>query len=273
MNRPSKKVTTTSRMGSWRNPPLAYVVAEVRFSPYLTIERHVPDFQADIRKQFPRTLEANILRFALAGGQPGAVQDKAWRFFTESQRIGIDLSARGIALHATEYKNFEVFRETVTLMLEATEKAIPDLLVEQLGLRYIDYILPAKDETGSDYLVESLRGVQPPSAPVADQAYYIAHFPFQNGGVNIRVMPRLPSGTHLPPNFGPIEIAPGETMIEAQRRAQNQEIIGCIDTDRMMPIGKKLVANQLTEAFSSMHTDISTFFNAAISEKARKAWK
>jgi len=272
MTRSSKKATATTRMGSWRNPPLAYVVAEVRFSPYLTIDRHVPEFQADIRKQFPRTQEANILRFEFTNNQPGAVQDKAWRFFTESQRIGIDLSARAMALHATEYKNFETFRETVALMLKTAEKTFPDLLVEQLGLRYIDYILPKKNESVSDYLVESLRGLQPVGAPQMDQAYFIAHYPFNNGGVNIRVVPRLASGIHLPPNFGPIEVALGDIMVEAQRRAQSQELIGCIDTDRLLPIGRKLVAEELADAFTSMHNDVSLFFNGAISKKAKEIW-
>jgi len=263
---------TASRMGSWRNPPLAYVVAEVRFSPFLTLERHVPEFQAEIRQQFPRTREANILRFDLVGSPPGAVQEKVWRFFKENQRIGIDLAARAMALHATEYQHFETFRETLALMLSAAERTIPDLLVEQLGLRYIDYLLPATGETGFDYVVESLRGFQPLGASPADEAYWIAHFPFERGGVNIRVMPRLPSGAHLPPNFGPIELAAGDILTEAQRRAQKQELVGCIDTDRIMPISKKIAAEELTDVFSSMHADVSAVFKAAISDKAKRAW-
>jgi uncharacterized protein (TIGR04255 family) len=263
---------TNLSMGSWRNPPLAYVVAEVKFSPLYSLERHVPDFQAEIREDFPRSREATVLRFELQGNALNPQQEKAWRFFNESQRLGIDLSTRTLSLHATEYRDFDTFLRPLATMLAAAEKAIPNLFIEQLGLRYIDYILPADGESGFDYVVDSVRGFRPPGASPPKEAYWVAHFPFERGGVNLRIIPRLPAGAAYPPNFGPIEISPAETQLEAMRRAQKQESVGCIDTDRIIPIEKKLDAKLLLDEFSAMHADVSATFKAAISEKAKHIW-
>lgn len=262
---------TISRMGSWRNPPLAYVVAEVKFSPYLTLGQHAPDFQAGIRKQFPRTREAFVARFEL-GSHTTPDPERAWRFFTEDQRLGIDLSKRNLSLHATEYEHFESFLQPLRLMLSVAEKTIPDLFVEQLGLRYIDYVLPVEGESAFDYVSESLRGVRPPGASEPDECYWIGHFRFERGGVNLRVIPRLPAGAFMPPAFGALELASAKPQVEAQERALRHEVVGCIDTDRILPVEKKLETDEVLEAFKLMHADVSAVFRSALSEKAKKAW-
>lgn len=262
-----------SHMGSWRNPPLGYVVAQIRLSVFYQLERYVPEFQGEVRDIFPRTKEGNILRVEVQGNTPSAQQEKVWRFFSENQRMGIDLSPRSLSLHATEYRNFEAFCEPLKLMVSAAEKSIPGLFVEQLGLRYIDYILPRENEAGFDYVVESVRGFIPPGAAGVKEAYWIAHFPFEEGGINLRVIPLLPAGATHPPNFGPIDVEPAETQAEATRRAQHNEPLGCIDTDRILPLGKKIETDQVMSLFAKMHSDVSTTFQAAISQKAKQLWK
>lgn len=261
-----------SGLGSWRNPPLAYVIAELRLSPFYQLERHVAEFQGSVRDRFPRTREENVVRLELHGNTPSAQQEKVWTFLAENQRMGISLSPRILALHATEYRNFDAFCEPLRLMVSAAEQTIPGLFVDQLGLRYIDYLLPAEGESGFDYVVESVRGVLPAGASPPKEAYWIAHFPFDKGGINLRVMPILPKGVAQPPNFGPINVSPAETQAEAVRRAQRNEAVGCIDTDRIMPVEKRLETEEIISLFRKMHSDVSTTFNAAISEKAKQLW-
>lgn len=263
---------TTSAMGSWRNPPLAYVVAEIRLSPFYQMGKYVPDFQAEIRATFPRTREGSVLRFELQGNAPAPSQEKVWRFFSENQRMGIDLSARSVSLHVTEYRNFGTFSDSLRLIVTAAGKTIPDLFVEQLGLRYIDYILPATGERTFDYVVNSVHGFLPPGASTPKEAYWIANFAFERGSVNLKILPLMPAGSAQPPNFGPLELDPAEPQMEAIRRAKNNEPIGCIDTDRIMPVEKKFDAEELMAFFSQMHADVSETFKAAISEKAKSQW-
>src|SRR5262245_36964964 len=138
-------------MGSWRSPPLAYVVAEVKISPFYKLESHIADFQAWVRETFPRTKEAHVVRFEVQGNAPIVQHERVWRFYSENQRLGIDLSPRAIALHATEYENFPAYVKHLALVLKAAEQAIPGLFVDALGLRYIDYLIPKGGDSTLDY--------------------------------------------------------------------------------------------------------------------------
>lgn len=259
-------------MGTWRNPPLAYVVAELQFAAYFQLGNHVGEFQAAIRDRFPRTQEGSVMRLEVQANAPVAQQEKVWRFFSENQRIGVDLSARHIGLHATEYVDFPEFSETLQLVLQALDRAIPGLFVNRLGLRYIDYILPKAGESTWDYVVESLRGFTPPRAKKATEAYWIASYEFERGLASLRVIPVLPKGMVFPPNFGPIEVTPSATQLEAMKRGTSGEEVGCIDTDRLMPFERKLNSDELLDLFANMHTDVFDTFKAAISKKAEEAW-
>ena len=58
---PEGKIMTNTALGTWRRPPLAYVVAELVISPYYSMAAKVPGLQDRLRSAFPRTIEANEL--------------------------------------------------------------------------------------------------------------------------------------------------------------------------------------------------------------------
>ena len=139
-------------------------------------------------------------------------------------------------------------------------------------MRYIDYLLPSDTESSFDYIPESLQGVRPTGVSELSECYWIGHFKLASGGINLRVMPRLPAGTFMPPLFGPLDLAPAKTQIEAQKRAAKQEAFGCIDTDRILPIENMLHTAEVVRAFKMMHEDVSNLFQSTMSEKAKKVW-
>ena len=49
---------TATALGTWRRPPLVYVVAELVISPYYSMAAKVPSLQDRLRSSFPRTIEA-----------------------------------------------------------------------------------------------------------------------------------------------------------------------------------------------------------------------
>jgi hypothetical protein len=48
--------------------------------------------------------------------------------------------------------------------------------------------------------------------------------------------------------------------------------VGCIDTDRMMPVEKKFSSDELIALFDLMHTDVFESFKATMSQKAEREW-
>src|SRR5256885_7258113 len=88
-------------LGTWRQPPLAYVVAELVISPYYSMASKVPGLQDRLRNSFPKTIEAQEL--VVDGAKPSA--QPLWHLVSADQNHGVQLGTRSISLHATSYSN------------------------------------------------------------------------------------------------------------------------------------------------------------------------
>lgn len=264
---------TESSLGTWRNPPLAYVVAEVSISPHYSIAQFVPSIQQSLRDLFPRTDEGREMVLAIGTPNQAAVPDCIWRLTTPDNRRGVNIGTRTIALHTTSYLNFLEFAELLTHVLKAVQSSELNPFVERIGLRYIDYILPSDGHQLVDYLVPALHGVTPPGAGRAQTAIWFAIYPFETFTVNARVAaPSLP-GMLLPPNFSALPLAKPGTMLAAEQRVQQGQSFGIIDTDCSQSINAVFDMQALANNFAQLHTGVSTTFKALISDLAVKEWK
>lgn len=262
-------------LGTWRNPPLAYVVAEVGISPHYSIAQAVPLIQQSLRDSFPRTDESMGIALTLAiGTAPNQAQapDRIWRLTTPDNKRGVHLGTRAVALHVTRYQDFPEFAEQLTHVLEAVQSSGLNPFVERVGLRYIDYILPSDGHESVDYLGQALRGVTPPGAGPAQTAMWAATYPFDTFTVNARVAaPSLP-GMTMPLNFSALPLAKPGTMLAAEQRAQKGQSFGIIDTDCSQAINEDFNAQALATKFAQMHKCVSVTFKALISDLAVKEW-
>jgi uncharacterized protein (TIGR04255 family) len=259
-------------LGTWRNPPLAYVVAEVGISAHYSIAQFVPAIQQSLRDLFPRTDEGMEVALAIGASNQTTVPDRIWRLTTPDNGRGVHLGTRAIALHVTRYHEFSEFADWLTRVLQAVQESGLNPFVERTGLRYIDYILPSNGHQPTDYLVPGLRGVTPPGADPVQTAIWAATYPFNDFKVNARlVAPSLP-GTILPPNFGPMPLTKPNTMLAAEERSQKGQPFGIIDTDCSLTLNKVFDAQTLSVNFAEMHKCVSVTFKALISDLADKEW-
>ena len=131
---------TTTALGTWRRPPLVYVVAELVISPYYSMASKVPGLQDSLRSAFPRTLEAKEL--VVDGAKPSA--QPLWQLVSADQKHGVQLGTRAISLHATSYAQSSDFLSRWAEVLDAIQNANLGAFVERAGLRYIDLIVPSE---------------------------------------------------------------------------------------------------------------------------------
>ena len=130
----------TATLGTWRNPPLAYVVAELVISPYYSMSGAVPALQDKLRSAYPRTVEAQEL--VVDGAKPSA--QPLWRMLSANQMHGVQLGTRAISLHATSYLHSNDFLSRWADILDAIGNANLGAFVERAGLRYVDLIVPSE---------------------------------------------------------------------------------------------------------------------------------
>lgn len=264
---------SSTHMGKWRNPPLAYVVAEVAISPHYQIAEFVPAMQAALRAKFPRTIEGMEVGIQTSvPGVPTPQPEPIWRLLAADSSRGMHISRRALSFHATSYVDFPEFLQWLTLVFHAIGASGLNPFVERIGLRYIDYILPVEGRQPLDYVTPSLHGISPPGADPVETAIWFGVFGIGDCKVNLRVAAPTPPGEVLPPNLSALPLIKAATMQDAEERAQKKEPFGLIDTDCFRIISAPFEPLELQAAFDRMHDHVSETFKSVMSDLAKEEW-
>ena len=257
----------TTTLGTWRKPPLVYVVAELIISPYYSMATKVPGLQDRLRSTFPKTIEGQEL--VVDGAKPSA--QPIWQLISADQKHGVQLGTRSISLHATSYVNSADLMTRWADVLDAIHEAGLGAFVERAGLRYVDLILPSGDRSPAEYLAQQLQGIAPDGAKPTG-SLWAAAFLFDGTTVNLRAGAPAPAGMLLPPNFNAMPLHKPQVMVDCEKRVRDEKAIGFIDTDCLRDINQVFDAAQLVGIYTDMQKLTSRTFKAALSATANKEW-
>jgi uncharacterized protein (TIGR04255 family) len=257
----------TAALGTWRKPPLAYVVAELVISPYYSMANAIPGIQDKLRSSYPRTVEAQEI--VIDGNKPSA--QPIWRLLSEDQKHGVQLGTRAISLHATSYLHSGDFMSRWAEVLDAISEAKLGAFVERAGLRYVDLIVPSEGRTPADYLVERLQGITPDGA-IATGSMWAAGYVFDGCVVNLRAAAPTPKGLLLPPDFNALPLHKPKSMLDAEGRVKEDRPIGFIDTDCVKDVQLVFSAADLVGVYTGMQKLTSRTFKAVLSTVAQGEW-
>jgi uncharacterized protein (TIGR04255 family) len=258
---------TATALGKWRQPPLAYVVAELVISPYYSMAAKVPGLQDRLRSTFPRTVEGQEL--IVDGAKPSA--QSIWQLVSADQKHGVQLGTRSISFHATSYVNSADLMTRWADVLDAIHEAGLGAFVERAGLRYVDIIVPSRDRSPADYLAQQVQGITPDGARLTG-SLWAAAFLFDGATVNLRAGAPAPAGMLLPPNFNAMPLHKPLVMVEAEKRLKEEKAIGFIDTDCLRDINHVFDAAQLVGIYTDMQKLNSRTFKAVLSAAATEEW-
>lgn len=255
-------------LGTWRKPPLAYVVAELAISAHYSIGDIIPGLQKKLLKIYPKTIEGHELMFE----QGGPTQQPSWQLISATQMHGIYISPRSISLHATNYLNSNDFLERWAGVLDALESAKLTAYVERAGLRYLDLIVPDEDRSPLEYVIKSIQGVTIEGA-ISMGALWQGAFLFDGCQTNMRVAAPSPRELFLPPGFRRLSLKDSQIMIDADKRQKEGKATGFIDTDCVKRIEQNFNARDLVSYYSEMHKLVSKTFHSILSPLAKEEWK
>lgn len=257
-------------LGQLANAPLALVLAQVRFSPYLTIANCVPAIQDALRKSYPIFRRGQIQTLELGPGSPSPkiTTEERWDFVAPDNREGFILQQNFLVFLATRYTTFADFSARFSTVLQCFGKTVPDVFVQAIGLRYIDLIVPSPNERPEDYVVEGLRGLSTDSDFRPLQSRYLTRWKLDKGVLVFRYV----SGAKppfLPPDLQ-LELAPSDVFTRAK---ETNTAVGLMDFDRMLNHQGVYQADEISNLFAIAHRDTSKAFQRAISPLAERTWK
>jgi uncharacterized protein (TIGR04255 family) len=140
-------------------PPLILVLAQVKFSPVLSMEGFVPEIQEDLRKDYPGYKESKSQEILLRDGNLVLAQPLRWLFSDRTRQEAVALTPDFVVLQTSRYKSFDDFSGRLGSILEQVHARVGIGLWERIGLRFINRIVPGSGEPFSDYVHPGLAGV------------------------------------------------------------------------------------------------------------------
>lgn len=141
--------------GKLSRQPLSLVLAEFSYSTVLKMADHIPDLQEQYRKDFP-TFSVNqgrSVNITPDGVQVGA--STSWVFVSADKRKAINIDQRRLVYFCTDYNRFPEFKKECVTALSVLKGVVEPGLLEKVGLRYNDVVVPGKGESLETYLKPS----------------------------------------------------------------------------------------------------------------------
>ncbi len=252
-----------------RNAPLVHVLAEIRFSPVLSIEKYVPAIQDALRELgYPRLIEGTVQTVTVMAEAPPQVSIRPqWAFLQAEKTAGAVLSESSLVLHTTRYSTVEPFLESLHRVAAVLSEVVRIDLVERIGMRYIDRIPPDEDGDLGPFVIPGLVGF-----PMDDMGGIGALWTETVGrtpeGVLVVRSMLLPSGQVVPPDLdmAPVVYPPVE---------RHDTVALALDFDHytlleaeVFPFDAELVVQHARK----LHAALRRAFDVAVTPYAIERW-
>jgi uncharacterized protein (TIGR04255 family) len=259
--------------------PLVLVLIQIRFSPVMNLESYIPQIQAALRMAgYPLVEENDNLSVTVTPDGVKPVHTKQWRFKSGDEYSNVILDGGQLSFQTSEYVCFEqfykLFDSVCVCVFENIAGFIQANVIQRLGLRYVDRIIPAvSDDTVDSYIADGFKisqapvfGSQPKICTVS-QAGEVQIDGNKNGVLVVRIT-QGEKGLFLPPDL--MAKPPKMKTVVPEGR-----LIGIIDTDHsyLPPLLLKYDTAELKQLFYRMHDNVEAVFHSVVSGEGRKRWQ
>jgi uncharacterized protein (TIGR04255 family) len=121
------------------------------------------DYIAKIQDQlrhagYPINASTELQEVTLGQSAVSTSRRMHWEFLSKDSTISVIVSEGFVVVQTSAYNYFEDFLEKVTAVVAVVSGVVGGLLVQRVGLRYVDLIRPKDGESWEMYVREGLRG-------------------------------------------------------------------------------------------------------------------
>lgn len=259
--------------------PLALVLIQIRFSSFMNMKDYVPKIQEKLLPLgFVYCTENPSLEVKITPNGPVSSESKQWVFTSFDGYENVILDSKQLTYQTTDYDVFEKYyakyQQICDVIVSSATTFKTSVLIQRLGLRYVDRIIPIDDNDSIDSYIND--GFKVNQASVfgsakkictISQAGEVNIFEDKNGIIVFRIT-QGEKGLFLPPDLMP-------NPPKMKTWLKQDCLIGLIDIDHSYnAIGSEKYNREFLEnMFYSMHDNSKDLFNSIVSEEGIKKWK
>jgi len=254
--------------------PLSLVLCQVKFSAIRKMPDLIPEIQDRLRRKgFPIDASGRGQTLVVTQG-PEGMQTNAQpvnhdEFRSKDEHWSINVSNDALCLVTTAYDRYKDFSERLQLCLEEVDSVAELSLcqVHRIGVRYIDVIMPGKDESFRNYLQAPLHGLQTDVYLDGNQVVQSQTIgKTKMGTLSVRVWQNN-QGEVIPP-----DLLQGKPM-KMSINAEHGKLITLVDTDHFVQGTWDFDKSTVLDTADVLHKGANrAWFNNIITSHARDKW-
>lgn len=257
----------TDFTGRLSRAPVVYVLAQIRFSAVLKMAEYIPAIQENLRGDYPRYEQQQTATLQI-GGQGVAAPPLAtrWSFEDKAQQCGFIIDQSSLVFHTSNYVDFPHFRDQLLEGVAIVQNIVNTPLIERVGLRYIDLIMPTDDQPIERYMKPELVGFS--LAPLGlnnEVNQQLVNARTEAGQIWVRFTKAM-HASPLPPDLGSV-------ALQLKRVPSVDKESAIMDTDHFAEKSMDFDMDQLTQVIDALHVPLGDVFKAAITEHAIEQWR
>jgi uncharacterized protein (TIGR04255 family) len=261
-------------LGQWPNAPLALVLAQVRFDPEVDTEYKdvAARLKAALGDRFPAVKAVRQMTFVF-GNMPAPSEEPrpndgevGRELRSDDGRSALRLQDGMMTYTTSLYRDSPHFLAEWRSMLDCL-CAAGGVKVLRLGLRYVDFIIPAAGKVPEDYFKDGFTRSSNVFGETAQVAFMSHEYPKGDDG-----MMRVQYGRGFAPPSLPPDLDGSVELPSALTGKYSQGPSAVLDIDRWRSDSRRLQAGDIAEEFQRLRDDISMAFHLIITPEAEAEW-
>jgi uncharacterized protein (TIGR04255 family) len=251
--------------------PVFYTLAQVQFNPIAQMVDYVPRLQEHLRLNgFPDFRAENQIEVTfrrLDEPQPDVQPQHhvRWSFTNTQGTEGYLLLSNTLVFHTTAYSTFEDFIQKAIAGLRLVDEIVKLAYVERIGLRYLDAVVPTKNETLQQYLNSSLLGLSSTLDGTLSHSFTETVILVKDGTLVTRAV-TTDGSLAMSPDLFPLQLKLQPRFAEVSHRNT------VLDTDYFVTKRTDFNLTEIETQLSDAHDIITNAFKVSVTDHAREKW-
>ncbi len=248
--------------------PLVLVLCQVRISAVRDMAKYIPKLQDRLRREeFPVDASRELVELNVpAEGSVTKRRRAHWEFRTLQEDCSIIVGESAVSIQTTAYSSFERFLDVLLLAMTAVDKVVGDLVVERVGLRYVNLIEPQPHESWKNYVQPGYHGQENELMGTENTVSFMQTV--ADTGPNQSMIVRLAQnreGALVPP-----DLVPHRPVLE--RQAEEGKLITLLDLDHFRESREPFRIENVMEKAWELHAGLDVMFRAMVTPHALETW-
>lgn len=254
-----------------KNPPVYLVLTQVQFNQLMVLEDHLKAIQESFRNAGYPDFERHQFTFVQLpgeeGGVPQPIQQDFYQFGNQERSCTFLLNSYGLVLQSSSYDHFDAFRTSFLEGVERVHQVVKLNFIEKVGLRYLDRVMPASDETLDIYLQLAARGLPSISGAARQHAYMEALHQLGQIQLTSRVIIQADGKLTLPADIHTFN------MRLEERFTAYHGPSATLDNDAFFSERESYDADKLEKRMHDLHDVIDGAFYSIVTDEAIRRWR